>query len=185
MVVLAKNTAEKTPGFLRLVPGDDPGFSWLPGTLSMDPGPLTRSSGAWSLLYHEEARVAQEVAAAGSTVPAITCGQRALQFQPQAKEQRPGRQTQAEARKPPEGARVPCWDLRFGRWAPEPRWHTLSTLAELEQVCVHRPLSQDERPTRTACQRPRGCPHGAPSTQDDSRARGHSAPQTSGHAGDG
>ena len=80
MVVLVKNTAEKTPGFLRLVSGDDPGFSWLPGTLSMDAGPLTRSSGAWSLPYHEEARVAQEVAAAGSTVPAITCGQRLCNF---------------------------------------------------------------------------------------------------------
>ena len=33
----------------------------------MDPGPLTRSSGAWSLPHHEEARVTQGVAAAGST----------------------------------------------------------------------------------------------------------------------
>ena len=184
MVVFAKNTAEKTPGFLRLVPGDDPGFSWLPGTLSMDAGPLTRSSGAWSLPYHEEAQVAQEVAAAGSTVPAITCGQRLCNFshKPRNRGRPPDSGRGQEASRGSTCALLgPSFRTRGSRTIE----HSLSTQSELEQVCVHRLLSQDERPTRSTHQRPRGRPHGAPGAQDDSRARGHSAPQTSGHAGDG
>lgn len=172
------------PGFLRLVPGDGPGFSWLPGALSMDPGPLTRSSGSWSLPHHEEARVAQGVAAAGSTVPARTRGQRALRFQPQAKEQRPAARLGQRPGSLQRERLCPAGTLVSGAGLQNRK----STQSELEQVCVHHPLSQDKCPTRTTRQRPRGRPHGAhgaPGAQDGSRARDHSAPQTSGHAGDG
>lgn len=128
-VVLAKNTAEKMP-VPEASPRGWPRLFLAPGSLSMDPGPLTRSSGSWSLPHPRGGpsrtggrsswfySPSQNTWATGSAISATSQGM-------------PAAQTRAEARKPPEGAPVPCWDPRFGRWAPEPQEHTVRAGAGL------------------------------------------------------
>lgn len=181
MVVLTKNTAEKTPGFLRLVPGDDPGFSWLPErsgwTLGHRQGALgpavcrtmrkPESHGRSQHLVYSPSRDAW---ATRSAISAASQGTEA------------GRQTQAEARKPAEAAGVLSRDLR-----PD------SGLRNRESLC--RALGQGGAGLCPPPARPGQCPGDRPSqtqrpssrstgTQAGSGARGHNAPQTAGHAGD-
>ena len=111
VVVLTKNTAEKTPGFLRLVPGDDPGFSWLPEcsgwTLGHRQGALgpgvcrtTRKPESHGRSQHLVYSPSRDARATRSAISATSQGTEA------------GWQTLAEARKPAEAAGVPSRDLR-------------------------------------------------------------------------